>query len=88
MEVLRNKIDQFGLTDPSIRTQGDDRIIIEIPGTSDPENVRRFIMGKGSLTFHIVDEDAVAKVKEYAAANPGVLLDAAGRRQGHGRARA
>ncbi|MGO9308257.1 MAG: protein translocase subunit SecD [Spirochaetia bacterium] len=78
MEVLRNKIDQFGLTDPSIRTQGDDRIIIEIPGTSDPENVRRFIMGKGSLTFHIVDEDAVAKVKDYTAANPGVLLDAAG----------
>jgi preprotein translocase subunit SecD len=78
MEVLRNKIDQFGLSDPSIRTQGDDKIIIEIPGTSDPENVRRFIMGKGSLTFHIVDEDAVAKVKDYAAANPGVLLDAAG----------
>jgi len=78
MEVLRNKIDQFGLTDPSIRSQGDDRIIIEIPGTSDPENVHRFIMGKGSLTFHIVDEDAVAKVKDYAAANPGVLLDAAG----------
>jgi preprotein translocase subunit SecD len=78
LEVLRNKIDQFGLSDPSIRTQGDDKIIIEIPGTSDPENVRRFIMGKGSLTFHIVDEDAVAKVKDYTAANPGVLLDAAG----------
>ena len=78
LEVLRNKIDQFGLTDPSIRTQGDDKIIIEIPGTSDPENVRRFIMGKGSLTFHIVDDDAVAKVREYAAAHPGVLLDAAG----------
>jgi preprotein translocase subunit SecD len=78
LEVLRNKIDQFGLSDPSIRTQGDDRIIIEIPGTSDPENVRRFITGKGSLTFHIVDEDAVAKVKDYTAANPGVLLDAAG----------
>jgi preprotein translocase subunit SecD len=78
MEVLRNKIDQFGLSDPSIRTQGDDRIIIEIPGTSDPENVRRFIMGKGSLTFHIVDDDAVTKVRDYAAAHPGVLLDAAG----------
>jgi preprotein translocase subunit SecD len=78
LEVLRNKIDQFGLSDPSIRTQGDDKIIIEIPGTSDPENVRRFIMGKGSLTFHIADTDGLAKVKEYAAANPGVLLDAAG----------
>ena len=78
LEVLRNKIDQFGLTDPSIRTQGTDQIIIEIPGTSDPETVNRFIMGKGSLTFHIADTDALQKVKEYAAANPGVLLDAAG----------
>ena len=86
LEVLRNKIDQFGLSDPSIRTQGDDRIIIEIPGTSDPEKVRRFIMGKGSLTFHIVDTDALQKVKDYAAAHPGVLLDAAGQRQGHRRA--
>src|SRR5208337_3781 len=48
LEVLRNKIDQFGLADPSIRTQGNDRIIVEIPGTSDPETVNRFIMGKGS----------------------------------------
>jgi preprotein translocase subunit SecD len=78
LEVLRNKIDQFGLADPSIRTQGNDRIIVEIPGTSDPEMVNRFIMGKGSLTFHIVDTDALQKVKEYASANPGVLLDAAG----------
>jgi preprotein translocase subunit SecD len=78
LEVLRNKIDQFGLTDPSIRTQGNDKIIVEIPGTSDPETVNRFILGKGSLTFHIVDTDALQKVKEYAAANPGVLLDAAG----------
>jgi preprotein translocase subunit SecD len=78
LEVLRNKIDQFGLTDPSIRTQGTDQIIIEIPGTSDPETVNRFIMGKGSLTFHIADTDALQKVKDYTAAHPGVLLDAAG----------
>ncbi len=78
LEVLRNKVDQFGLTDPSITSQGDDRIIIEIPGTSDPENVRRFIQGKGSLTFHLVDEDGLAAVKQYEAAHPGVLIDAAG----------
>ena len=78
LEVLRNKIDQFGLSDPSIQTQGDDKIIIQIPGTSDPETVRRFIQGKGSLTFHIVDQDTVSKVRDYSAAHPGVLLDAAG----------
>jgi preprotein translocase subunit SecD len=78
LEVLRNKIDQYGLTDPSIRTQGSDQIIIEIPGTSDPETVQRFIMGKGSLTFHIADTDALQKVKDYQASHPGVLIDAAG----------
>ena len=47
LEVLRNKIDQFGLSDPSIRTQGNDKIIIEIPGTSDPENVQQVHHGQG-----------------------------------------
>jgi preprotein translocase subunit SecD len=78
LEVLTNKIDQFGLTNPSIRRQGSDQIIIEIPGTSDPEVVRRFIMGKGLLTFHIVDTEALQKLREYEAAHPSVLLDAAG----------
>ncbi len=78
LEVLRNRIDQFGLTEPSIRRQGSDQVIVEIPGTADPEAVRRFIMGKGLLTFHIADTDALQKVREYQAANPSVLLDAAG----------
>lgn len=78
LEVLRNRIDQFGLTEPSIRRQGSDQVIVEIPGTADPEAVRRFLMGKGLLTFHIADTDALQKVREYQAANPSVLLDAAG----------
>ena len=78
LEILRNRIDQFGLTEPSIRRQGPDQVIVEIPGTADPEAVRRFIMGKGLLTFHIADTDALAKVREYQDQNPTVLLDAAG----------
>jgi preprotein translocase subunit SecD len=78
LEVLRNRIDQFGLTEPSIRRQGSDQVIVEMPGTADPEAVRRFIMGKGLLSFHIADTDALQKVREYQAANPSVLLDAAG----------
>jgi len=78
LEVLRNRIDQFGLTEPSIRRQGADQVIVEIPGTADPEAVRRFIMGKGLLTFHIADTDALQKVREHQAQTPSVLLDAAG----------
>jgi preprotein translocase subunit SecD len=78
LEVLNNRIDQFGLTEPSIRRQGSDQIIVEIPGTSDPDAVRRFIMGKGLLTFHIADTDALATVKAYEQQANTVLLDAAG----------
>jgi preprotein translocase subunit SecD len=78
LEVLNNRIDQFGLTEPSIRRQGADQIIVEIPGTSDPEAVRRFIMGKGLLTFHIADTDTLAVVKAYEQSSNTVLLDAAG----------
>ena len=78
LEALRNRIDQFGLTEPSIRQQGTDEIVVEIPGTQDPERVRSFIMGKGMLTFHIVDSDALAAVKEYQNRTGSVLFDAAG----------
>jgi preprotein translocase subunit SecD len=78
LEVLNNRIDQFGLTEPSIRRQGSNQIIVEIPGTSDPEAVRNFIMGKGLLTFHIADTDTLAKVKAYEQTANTVLLDAAG----------
>ncbi len=78
LEALRSRIDQFGLTEPSIRRQGTDQIVVEIPGTQDPERVRSFIMGKGLLTFQIADTDALQKVKEYESRAGSVLLDAAG----------
>ena len=55
---LNSRIDQFGLTEPVIRRQGPDQIYVEIPGSADPERINEIIMGRGSLTFHIVDRDA------------------------------
>jgi preprotein translocase subunit SecD len=70
MEILNNRIDQFGVTEPDIRLQGTDQILVEIPGAADPERVNSFLMGKGSLTFHIVDQEASQRVEEYVAENP------------------
>ncbi len=78
LEALRNKIDTYGLTEPVINQQGADQIVIQIPGTQDREKVNSFIMGKGLLTFHIVDSDALAAVQEYQARTGSVLFDAAG----------
>jgi preprotein translocase subunit SecD len=72
IEIITNRIDEFGVTEPQIRRGGDEgTILIEIPGDSDPERVRSFLMGKGSLNFHIVDEEATEKIIEYQRINPG-----------------
>ena len=56
MEILRNRIDKFGVSEPSITTQGEDRIVVELPGSKDPDRARTVVMGRGLLEFKIVDE--------------------------------
>ncbi|MBL8968048.1 MAG: protein translocase subunit SecD [Spirochaetaceae bacterium] len=70
IEVLNNRIDTFGLTEPVIRRQGEDQIYVEIPGTADPERINSIIMGRGKLAFHIVDDEATARLETYLASNP------------------
>jgi preprotein translocase subunit SecD len=78
LEVLNSRIDQFGLTEPVIRRQGEDQIYVEIPGNADPERINDIIMGRGSLAFHIVDEEATQTFNRYYAAHPMDTFDAAG----------
>jgi preprotein translocase subunit SecD len=70
LEVLNNRINRFGLTEPVIRRQGSEQIYVEIPGTADPERVNSIIMGKGGLTFQIVDNQATASFESYRQENP------------------
>ncbi len=51
IEVIRNRVDRFGVTEPSIQTQGNRRIIVELPGIDDPERVRRLLKGTARLEF-------------------------------------
>ena len=62
IEILTSRIDQFGVTEPDIRQQGDSQILIEVPGEVDPERVDSFLMSRGSLTFHLVDSELTARV--------------------------
>ncbi|MDE0446044.1 MAG: protein translocase subunit SecD [Spirochaetaceae bacterium] len=74
LEVLNNRIDQFGVTEPQIRQRGDNQIVVEMPGAPDPERMRSFILGKGRLNFHIVDTEGLARFRRYQAENPGSFL--------------
>lgn len=76
MDTLNSRIDRFGLSEPVIRQQGDDRIYIEIPGAADSERINSLIMGKGMLAFHMVDEEASAAFSEYYQVHPTSTFDA------------
>ncbi len=77
LEILKSRIDTFGLTEPVIRRMGEDQIYVEIPGAADPERIKSIIMGKGRLAFHIVDADATNAVQAFLAQNP-TAIDSAG----------
>ncbi|NLZ76947.1 MAG: protein translocase subunit SecD [Spirochaetales bacterium] len=70
IEILEKRIDQFGVSEPMIRLQGSDQILIEIPGAADPERVNSFLRGKGSLLFKMVDSELSAQLEQYYLANP------------------
>jgi preprotein translocase subunit SecD len=79
LEVLNSRIDRFGLTEPVIRSQGQDQIYVEIPGTADPERINDIIMGKGSLSFHIVDQDASQAFDLYYETHSTTTFDSEGK---------
>ncbi len=54
IEVIRNRVDRYGVTEPSIQTQGNRRIIVELPGIDDPERVRRLLKGTARLEFRLM----------------------------------
>jgi len=71
MEIIRNRIDRFGVTEPQIRQSENNRIIIEIPGDDDRERVNAFLLGRGSLAFHIVHDEATDQLIQLQNRQPG-----------------
>jgi preprotein translocase subunit SecD len=56
LETIRNRIDQFGVSEPDIRRQGDDRILIQLPGIQDTQRAKDLIGRTALLEFKLVDE--------------------------------
>lgn len=54
IEIIRSRVDRFGVTEPSIQTQGGRRIVVELPGIDDPERVRRLLKGTARLEFRLM----------------------------------
>jgi preprotein translocase subunit SecD len=57
VETITNRIDQFGVTEPDIRPQGRDRILVQLPGVDDPKRAIDIIGRTARLEFKLVDEE-------------------------------
>lgn len=53
VEIIRTRIDRFGVTEPSIVRQGNSRIVVELPGVDDEERVRTLLKGTARLEFRL-----------------------------------
>ena len=58
IEIVRNRIDESGTKEPIIQRQGQDRILIQLPGVDNPEEVKRLLGRTAKLGFQLVDVSA------------------------------
>jgi len=58
IEIVRRRIDESGTREPVIARQGEDRIVVQLPGVSDAGKIKELLGKTAKLGFHIVDQDA------------------------------
>jgi preprotein translocase subunit SecD len=56
LETIRNRVDQFGVAEPTIQRQGSRNIVVELPGIKEPERAIQLIGRTARLEFRLVDE--------------------------------
>jgi preprotein translocase subunit SecD len=57
LEIIRNRIDQFGVSEPEITLQGTDQILVQLPGVRDPQRAINLIGQTALLEFKLLDEE-------------------------------
>ena len=60
LETIRNRIDQFGVSEPVIIKQGENQILVQLPGIKDPQRALELIGKTAQLEFKLVDDAATA----------------------------
>ena len=75
MEIIRRRIDPDGTKEPVIQRQGADRILVQLPGVDDPEEIKRLLGRTAKLTFQLVDTSMTAQeAMDRGRTPPGAVL--------------
>lgn len=74
IEVVRRRIDEMGTREPTIQRQGDDRIIVQLPGVKDPSRVKELIGTTAKMNFRMVDTSTSVAEARRGRVPPGSEL--------------
>jgi len=58
LQVLRKRVDEFGVTEPLVQQVGNDRIVVELAGISDPARAKQIVQKSAFLEFRITDKSS------------------------------
>ena len=85
IEIVRRRIDETGVREPTIQRQGSERILVQLPGVKDPERVKRLLGKTAKMNFRLVDLSMSARQAEQGRPPPGSeLLEADNERDADG----
>jgi len=75
IEIIRRRLDPDGTKEPVIQRQGQDRVLVQLPGVDDPEAVKRLLGRTAKLTFQLVDTRmTAAEALDRGRTPPGTIL--------------
>jgi SecD/SecF fusion protein len=74
IEVVRRRVDELGTTEPTIQRQGNDRILVQVPGFDDSERLKDVISQTARLTFHMVHPTMSAAQAKIQGLPEGTMI--------------
>ncbi|HEY1405280.1 MAG TPA: protein translocase subunit SecD [Spirochaetota bacterium] len=67
LDLIRNRIDAFGVSEPSVRTRGADQIELQLPGVRDPKAIKDLLGMTGRVEYRLADDALSVKAKDAMA---------------------
>ena len=74
IEIVRRRIDETGTKEPTIQREGDDRILVQLPGVENPEHVKEILGKTAKMTFQLVDTNASPEDARNGKLPPGDVV--------------
>src|SRR5947207_1249945 len=71
IEIIRRRIDETGTKEPTIQREGQDRILVQLPGIDNPERVKALLGRTAKLTFQLVDQSVTVEDARRGRLPPG-----------------